>query len=153
MENIMKEPSPFSKFDHVGVVVRDMDRAVEYYQSLGIGPFEPLNVAIAEKRLRGKPADHAKAKGRLARIGQIKLELIQPVEGESLSKEFLENKGEGVSHICFSVDDIEEEAAKLVKKGFKIISSVKFLNGGGNVYFDTGRVGGVLLELIQWPPE
>ena len=39
----MAEDSPFSKAEHIGVVVRNMDRAVEYYESLGIGPFKPLN--------------------------------------------------------------------------------------------------------------
>jgi len=153
MEKIGKEKSPFSTFDHMGVVVRDMDKAIEYYQSLGIGPFEPVTTAVAEKKLRGKPADDVKFELRVARIGQIRLELIQPVEGESLHKEFLENKGEGINHLCFSVDDIDKEAAKLVKKGFKVIASRKFVNGGGNVYFDTGKVGGVLLELLQQPPE
>ena len=89
----------------------------------------------------------------MAQLGDIRIELIQPVEGESPSKEFLDNKGEGINHICFSVDDLEKEAAKLAKKGFKVVSSVKFVNGGGNVYFDTGKVGGVLPALLQQPPE
>ena len=51
MEKIGKEKSPFSTFDHVGVVVRDMDRAIEYYQSLGAGPFEPVTTPVAEKKI------------------------------------------------------------------------------------------------------
>ena len=41
----MPDKSLFSKVDHIGVVVRDIDKAVEYYESLGIGPFEPVNAA------------------------------------------------------------------------------------------------------------
>jgi len=63
----------------------------------------------------------------------------------------LETKGEGINHLGFLVDDIDREVAKLVKKGFKVISSGKFLTGGGFAYFDTGKVGGILFELIQWP--
>jgi len=153
MEKIGKEKSPFSTFDHVGVVVRDMDRAIEYYQSLGAGPFEPVTTPVAEKTFHGKPTEDYGVKIQMAQLGDIRIELIQPVEGESPSKEFLDSKGEGINHICFSVDDLEKEAAKLAKKGFKVVSSVKFVNGGGNVYFDTGKVGGVLTELLQQPPE
>ena len=50
------ERSPFSKIDHIGVIVRDMDKAIEYYQRLGIGPFESLyhKIAIIETKERGK---------------------------------------------------------------------------------------------------
>ena len=36
------EISPWSKPDHIGVIVKDMDSAVQYYQSFGLGPFEPV---------------------------------------------------------------------------------------------------------------
>ena len=153
MEQKEKETSPFTKFDHVGVVVRNLDRAIEYYDSLGMGPFEPLGTAVAQKTLRGRPFEDIRADGRIGQMGQIKLELVQPVAGESLHKEFLETRGEGINHVCFAVDDIEKETAKLANKGFKIMSTVTFVKGGGNVYFDTGEVGGMLTELLQRPPE
>lgn len=153
MEKIEKGEMPFSNFGHVGIVVRDMEAAVKYYQSLGIGPFVPVTTAVAEKEFRGKPMDDVRLDLRVGQMGQIKIELIQPIAGESLHSEFLETKGEGVNHLCFSVDDIEKETAKLVKKGVRIISSRRFVNGGGNVYFDTGKVGGILIELLQQPPE
>ena len=151
----MKEDSLFSKIDHVGLVVRDIDKAIEYYQSLGIGPFEPPpNVASRERKVRGKPipVDSIKVKEKSARIGPLLFQLIQPVEGESIWKEFLETRGEGVQHLGFIVDDIEKEEARLVAKGVEPVQTSRFIAGGGYTYFDTGRVGGVLTELIQWPP-
>ena len=153
MEKIEAEKSPFSKLDHVGIIVRDIEKAIEYYQSLGIGPFEPLNIAYTERKMWGKPADNVKNIVRIARMGQLGMELIQPVSGESMVKKFLESKGEGISHMCFTVDDVDKERVKLEKKGFNVISSSRFQNGGGAVHFDTDRVGGVMLELIQWPPK
>ena len=153
METTGKEESPFSKFDHVGVVVRDINKAIEYYKSLGIGPFGPVTTPVAEKKFYGKPTEDYGVELRLARLGQIHIELLQPVKGASPAMGFLEKRGEGINHICFAVDDVEKEAAKLVEKGFEVISSVKFQNGGGNVYLDTGKVGGVLIELLQQPPE
>ena len=155
MEKMETEKLPFSKVIQVGVIVRDMDKAVEYYQSLGIGPFEPSKTAHlhADRKVYGKPADDIKLKVRLAQMGQLQFELIQPVEGESVQKEFLETKGEGISHIGFSVDDVDKERAKLEEKGFTVIYSSRFQNGGGTAHFDTDKVGGVIFELLQWPPK
>lgn len=153
MGKASREESTFAKLDHVGVVVRDMGKAIKYYQSLGIGPFEPITTHVASIELRDKLTDNVKMELRLARMGQIKIELIQPVAGETLHKEFLEHRGEGINHLCFAVDDIDKETAKLVKKGLKVLSSRRFAGGGGNAYFDTDKVGGVLTELLQQPPE
>lgn len=54
----MAEDSPFSKAEHIGVVIRNMDRAVEYYESLGIGPFKPLNhKLLTQQEMLGKPVE------------------------------------------------------------------------------------------------
>jgi methylmalonyl-CoA/ethylmalonyl-CoA epimerase len=140
---------PFSRAYQVGVVVRDMDRAVEFYESLGIGPFVegPSSVAT-DRKIYGKPAD-VKVRGTIAQMGQIEFELLQPVAGESIQKEFLDNKGEGVIHICSRVDNIDREVAKLAEKGFSVISSGRLSDGGQFAYIDTREVGGVILELFQ----
>ena len=143
----------FSRFDHIGVVVRNIDKAIKHYQSLGIGPFVPVTTAVAEKKVYGKDTEKYGVELRMARMGQIGIELIQPISGYSTAQEFLDKKGEGINHICFAVDDIEKEAARMLDKGFRIISRIKFRDGGGNAYFDTGAVGGVLIELLQQPPE
>jgi methylmalonyl-CoA/ethylmalonyl-CoA epimerase len=139
---------PFSNLEHVGVVVRDMDKAVEYLASLGIGPFEPLaDPALADKLFRGKPSDW-KVKISLAKIGLVTLELIQPVEGKSASQEFLDKKGEGIQHIAFAVDDLDREIAELTKQGIEVVMSGK-IPGGKFAYLETDVPGGIIIELIQ----
>ena len=152
----MTEKSPFSKVAHIGVVVRDMDKVIEYYQSLGIGPFEPFKSVVAiERKMLGKPIapDSIKMKIKIVKMGPVELEFIEPVEGETLWKEFLETRGEGINHLGFLVDDIDAEEAKLIEKGLTVLYRSRFKNGGGAAYFDTGKVGGILIELIQFPPE
>lgn len=149
----MTEKSPFANFDHVGVVVRDIDGAVEYYQSLGIGPFKPSTIVGIDKKFRGKPADDAKLEIRSAQMGQVGLQLIQPVSGESVHMEFLERKGEGINHLCFVVDDLEKGTTELVKKGFEVIYSARFENDGGENYLDTGKFGGFCIQLLQRHPK
>lgn len=147
----MVEKSLFTKLDHVGVVVRDMGCAVKHYQFLGIGPFEPSTLGSTDRKLRGKPADDIHQEVRKAMIGQLGLQLIRPISGESPQKEFLESKGEGINHIAFLVDNLDEAVAKMVKKGYKIIYSAKYTKGGGEVYLDTAEVGGFYIQLFQWP--
>ncbi len=149
MANIDAGKPPFAKVHHVGVVVADINKAVAHYKSLGMGPFEPLKLSPAEGLLRGKPLITTPIIS-MGEVGGIVMELLQPTEEESLVKEFYENKCEGVHHIAFLVDDIDKETEKLVEKGFKVIFSQKF-GEGGCAFFDTGQVGGVWIELFRPP--
>ena len=150
-QKIGAEKLPFSKVDQVGVIVRDMDKAIEYYEALGIGPFKSLDVTAIDRKVYGKPADDVKNLVRVAQMGQVEFELVQPVSGESVQKKSLKDRGEGIDHLGFFVDNIDEEVANLVKKGFKVISSGKLVGGGGFAFLDTDKVGGVFFELIQRP--
>ncbi len=70
----MVELSTFKNFGQIGIVVKDMDKAIEGLQSLGIGPFGPLVGAAPCVRFeeRGKPAD-IKLKMRFTKIGPVEL--------------------------------------------------------------------------------
>ncbi len=144
------------KFHHMAVVVRDMDKAVEYYQSLGIATFKPEFMLDSSTytyyEVYGKtptPDTIDKTRMRFVQIGSFQLELVSPVEGEPIYKEFLKSKGEGVHHIAYTVDDLEGETAKLVEKGISVITKVKMQTGTGFAYFDIRKVGNVIIELIQ----
>ncbi len=149
MANIDAKESPFAKVHHVGVVVKDMKKALAHYESLGLGPFEPLKLSPAEGFLRGKSLISTPVIS-MGEVGGIVMELLQPTEDESLIKEFYEAKGEGLHHIAFLVDDIDKETEKLVRKGFKVLFNQKF-GKGGCAFFDTGQVGGVWIELFCPP--
>jgi catechol 2,3-dioxygenase-like lactoylglutathione lyase family enzyme len=139
--------SPFSKLVQVGVVVKDLEKTVERLMSLGIGPFTPMHIPPdAEQWFRGKPLE-AKFKISGAKLGEIVLELIQPVEGESPHQEFLDSQGEGIQHIAFAVDDLDREVAKLTKRGVSVLLSANLRNVRV-AYLDLG-VGGLVIELIQ----
>jgi len=130
------------EFDHMGVVVRDVDEAVEYYQSLGI-----VDKATDRITMEGKKA---KLVGRFIHIGSLRIEFWQPVRGETVQQEFLNSRGEGVNHLAFHVDDLDREKDKLVEKGIPVVFSVKDQNGY-MAYFDARKVGNILIELAQPP--
>ena len=138
----------------MAVVVRNMDKAVEYCQSLGIATFQPEfmvdSSTFTDYKVHGKTPDTIdRTRMRFIQIGSFQLELVQPVEGEPIYKEFLKNEGEGTHHIAFIVDDLEGEMAELVEKGIPVIARGKMQNGVSFAYFDTRKVGNVIIELIQ----
>jgi hypothetical protein len=133
---------------HVGIVVRDIDKAVKRLDSLGIGLFRayvPPSTAplIGIPTFRGKPME-AEVKVFKAKVGDVMIELFEPGKGESPWKEYLDKNGEGIHHIGFNVDDLDEAKAAFIKQGAKVLSTIEW-QGGGGMYFDIG-IGGLLLE-------
>lgn len=133
--------------DHIGVVVRDMDKAIKHFESLGMGPFEKLRGSPIKERIGKSRIDDIKLKIMVAQLGPARLEVIQPLEGESIHQKFLAKHGEGLQHLCFYTNDLEGDNAKLTDMGYKMIHGVRLENGGGSYYYDTDRVGGITLEI------
>jgi 4-hydroxyphenylpyruvate dioxygenase-like putative hemolysin len=135
---------------HVGLVVRDMDKTVEYYRSLDIGAeIGPEWIGDSKSRVvtrYGKiVGTEEKVKIRNIQIGPLSLLLNQPLEGKTHQQDFLDkNGGDGINHIAFFVDDLKSERAKLVAKGIQIMFEVE-----GNCYFDTREAGNVVIQLLQ----
>jgi methylmalonyl-CoA/ethylmalonyl-CoA epimerase len=153
MEKIVSTQLPFEKFDHFGVVVRDMEKALASYQAFGIGPFERLHLTAFERRLHGRPADDIQQILRMGKIGQTRLELIQPISGESVHLNSLRDRGEGINHLAFKVDAIDQEIARMISKGLRLAYYAKFDPSGGMAYFESEIGGSYYLEIIQWPPD
>ena len=142
----------FARPNHMGIIVRDLEKTVSYYQSLGMGPFvQEQPVTLSRRLYYGKPvvSGSGKIKALIGNMGAVRVQLIQPVEGKSMFQEFLDTKGEGVHHYAFLVDDIEKVEGDFVKKGVEILSSVRIEGGGGHIILDTAKTGGILLELMQ----
>jgi catechol 2,3-dioxygenase-like lactoylglutathione lyase family enzyme len=134
----------------VGVVVRDLDEAKAFYERLGVGPFvEGPSAHTVERKIYGEPSADASVRGAIAQMGNIEFELLQPVAGRTVQGDFLEEHGEGVVHICGYSKDIDRDIAELTGLGYKIISEGRIEDGGRFAYFDTRRVGGLVLELYQ----
>ena len=151
MKQTAQSSSPFARVVQIGVIVKDLEAATTFYEALGLGPFKtgPGAAPIVEREVYGKAAPDVKNRIATARLGEVELELVQPVSGASLQREFLERHGEGVNHLGFVVENLEGEVSKLVAKGFRIVFRGKVLGGGAFVYVDTDRVGGVIFELMQ----
>jgi catechol 2,3-dioxygenase-like lactoylglutathione lyase family enzyme len=148
----MKKNNPGSqswKLMQVGLVVGDMDKALKRFSALGFGPFAPKMLPPGAKQwIRGKPS-HPEVKIYTTMIGEIELELCQPISGESPHQEFLHSKGEGIQHVMFSVDDLEKEITRLTREGATILLRASF-GTRGLAYLDLDA-SGFVVELIQKP--
>jgi methylmalonyl-CoA/ethylmalonyl-CoA epimerase len=143
-----KKESPFTKVTQIGIVVRDMDKTVERLTSLGIGPFQEMTLPPDRKEWFRDKRMYADFKICFAMIGDIQIELIQPLSGESPHKEFLNTKGEGIQHIGCAVEGLQNKVDKLAEQGAEVLLRAKFPGGGGVAYCDLGA-GNIIVELIE----
>jgi methylmalonyl-CoA/ethylmalonyl-CoA epimerase len=140
----------FKKLGHVGVVVKDISKAIAYFEKLGIGPFSAPDgkktFSIDFKgELHGKPAKW-KTTISFAKMGETELELLEPTEGAQALKESLDKTGEGLHHIGFLTDDLDAEIANFKQNGIGTWTLAREDDGGGFMYSDPSPVGGLAIE-------
>lgn len=131
------------KIDHLGIAVRSLDAALEFYErQLG------LTATVRET------VEHEKVNVAMLPLGGPRLELLEPTEPDSVIGRFLEKRGEGLHHIALQVPDLENAVARLQAGGARTLSAPK-RGAGGHLYVfvHPSSTGGVLLELIQEEPE
>lgn len=155
MANNVKHPLVNDwEFRGVGVAVKDLDKTVEYYESLGFASAQPEVVVdsstASEFTVYGKTPDApVRSRAGLVAIGPLQYEFVQPIEGKTVYNESLEKRGEGINNIAFTVKDLERETARLVEKGVEVVLSAKPESGGAFAYFDTREVGNTMVKLLQ----
>ncbi|MFB5195168.1 VOC family protein [Neobacillus sp. KR4-4] len=142
-----------NKVEQLAIVVRDLDAAAEAYCKLldvekppviQSGPSELTQVTF-----EGKPTE-ADSKYMFINTPLLQLELIEPGDSPSTWKKHLETYGEGVHHISFVVDDMEEKMRLLEDMGYPVIQRGNFWNGKGRyAYMDTTSTYKVIIELLE----
>jgi methylmalonyl-CoA/ethylmalonyl-CoA epimerase len=142
-------PGKYKKLHHVGLVVKDIEKAMAYFESIGIGPFEAggkRKIAVDfVGELNGKPAKW-KTTISNANLGGVELELLEPTEGAQALKESLDATGEGLHHIGFLVDDYDATLAKCKKDGLKIWTLSKPVGRPGFLYTKPASPGKLAIE-------
>ncbi len=143
------------KFMHASLVVKDMEKAIKHFASLEVGPFPPFiggpGMVFSGKSVRGKQVEYDMDL-RLAKsdLGGLGLELIQPLKGETVYAEFLAKHGEGLHHLAYGVEDFDVEVSDMQKRGFEVVQTGAIGNSRW-AYFNTDKVGGMLIELCEMP--
>lgn len=128
------------KLDHIGIAVKDLEQAIKFYkEAFGIEPSLVYESSYTKARIAFFP------------IGEVKIELIQPSNPESVVGKFLEKKGEGIHHVSYKVKDVDSSLAELEKKGVQLIDkkSRKVRENEKVAFLHPKSTNGVLFELIQ----
>jgi len=122
--------------DHIGIAVRSIELS-RIYQDLG---FHTDHVEVVESQ--GLRAAFISA-------GEASLELLEPLHDGSPVAKFIEKRGEGIHHLCFRVDDLEERLVDLQGKGYRLINPqpIAGANGCRVAFLHPVAENGVLIEL------
>jgi methylmalonyl-CoA/ethylmalonyl-CoA epimerase len=135
----------------IGIVVKNLQKAVDnYWATFGIGPWQTIRMEppiLNDVTLRGKSVN-ASMLAAIAQSSNLQLELIQPLEGPSIWKEFLEEKGEGLHHVQARVQNPKAVLTALKEMGVEVLMSGKI---GPNIfyYMDTEPLLGTIYEFID----
>lgn len=135
----------------VGLIVRDVEKSAEAYsQVFGLPRPNVIitdTVDVAKTTYRGEPTS-ARAKLAFFDMGQVSLELIEPIGSPSTWQEFLDEHGEGVHHIAFRIKGTDEVVAYLQGQGIEVVQQGHY-TGGMYTYVDSAPALGVILELLE----
>lgn len=135
----------------VGIVVKDIEASAKRYAKIfGVDVPEIIITdvpEVAHTQLRGQPSP-ARAKLAFFKMGQVSLELIEPIGGPSTWKEFLDQHGEGVHHIAFEVKGMEGVLKNLEAEAIPVLQRGDY-TGGQYVYVGSEAALGTVVELLE----
>ncbi|MCL6585218.1 MAG: methylmalonyl-CoA epimerase [Anoxybacillus sp.] len=128
------------KVDHIGIAVTSIEKALPFYvdtlqlELLGIEEVESEKVKVA-----------------FLKVGDVKLELLEPTSPDSAVAAFIAKRGEGIHHVALGVDNIQARIDELKANGIRMIHDVPKTGAGGALvaFMHPKSAHGVLYELCE----
>ncbi|MBR5984058.1 MAG: methylmalonyl-CoA epimerase [Bacteroidales bacterium] len=129
-----------SHIEHIGIAVKSIEETKKYYEGvLGLKCYAIEEVA------------EQKVKTAFFKVGQTKIELLEPTSEDSTVAKFIENKGEGIHHIAFCVNGIEKCLSEAELAGLRLIDKAprKGAEGLSIAFLHPKSTFGVLTEMCE----
>ncbi|MFD1250561.1 VOC family protein [Nocardioides ginsengisoli] len=150
-------PAPFGPVTQLAWVTDDLDATEQALgATLGAGEWARMPGVRFEPdtcRYRDEPADFV-ADISLSYAGDLQLELIRPVAGESIYSEFLRERGPGLHHVCCEVPDLPAALTQARADGFDVVQEGTMAGGLMSFgYLDASAAGAAYVELAQISPD
>jgi len=126
--------------EHIGIAVKNIENAKKYYEGvLGLKCYAVEEVA------------DQKVKTAFFKIGQTKIELLEPMSDDSPVAKFIEKRGEGIHHIAFATPDVNKALTEVEEKGIRLIDKKSRAGAEGLQigFLHPKSTIGVLTELCQ----
>ena len=128
------------EIDHIGIAVNNLETAVSIYKGILGLKFKGTETIEEQKII------HA-----TFLAGRVKIELVQSTHPDGPIGKFIEKRGEGIHHIAFRVENIDESLTKLNAKGVKLIDEKPRIGADGAkiAFIHPKYMKGVLIELVE----
>jgi methylmalonyl-CoA/ethylmalonyl-CoA epimerase len=132
----------FTRIDHVGVAVADLDAAIAFYTET----FGMTCTHVETNEAQG-------VREAMMAVGDSgsSIQLLAPLTPESTIAKFLERSGPGIQQMAYTVDDVEATAAELRSRGLRLLYDTARVGTAGSLinFIHPKDAGGVLVELVQ----
>ena len=128
------------KAEHIGIAVKSLDLSIPLFEKL-----------LNSKCYKTEQVESEQVTTAFFKKGETKIELLESSSAEGIVARFIEKKGEGLHHIAFEVENIEQEMERLKNEGFVLLNE-KPKPGADNklvCFLHPKNTNGVLIELCQ----
>ena len=128
------------RVEHVGIAVKNLENSISVYTKI-----------LDNCCYKTEEVESEKVKTAFFKSGETKVELLESTEPAGVIARFIERKGEGVHHIAFEVENIEDEMARLQQEGFTLINETAKKGADNKLvcFVHPKETNGVLIELCQ----
>lgn len=129
-----------TKLNHIAIAVKSLEDHVPFYRdSLGL------------KFLGFEEVPEQKVKIAMFKTGDVKIELLEPMSEDSPINKYLQKNGDGIHHIAFQCDDIENQILDLVSKNITMIDDKPRSGAHGSkiAFIHPKSSGKILIELTK----
>jgi methylmalonyl-CoA epimerase len=127
--------------DHIAVATGDLEKSVDIFSAMGL-KFSNEREVVSDQKVKTAFAkiDH-----------RANLELLEPINGEGPIQSFIDKKGQGIHHICFSVPNVLDTMKDLKSKGFTFIYDEPKRGAHQCLinFIHPKSTGGILIEVSQ----
>jgi methylmalonyl-CoA/ethylmalonyl-CoA epimerase len=128
------------KIEHIGIAVKSLENSNKLFQKL-----------FGKEHYKIEAVESEGVSTSFFMLGDTKIELLQATNENSAIAKFIEKKGEGIHHIAYEVENIDEEMLRLKSEGFEILNAIP-KDGADNkriCFLHPKSTNGVLVELCQ----
>jgi methylmalonyl-CoA/ethylmalonyl-CoA epimerase len=128
------------KIDHIGIAVKNLDETMKFYAD-----------ALGLKTISTEVVEDQKVRIAFIPVGDSEVELIESTSPDGPVAKFIEQRGEGLQHIAFRVENVEEALQELKSKGIRLIDEKPRKGAGGAMiaFVHPKATNGVLVEITQ----
>lgn len=129
-----------NRIEHIGIAVKNLADTINFYENV-----------LGLKCYKVEEVPDQKVKTAFLMVGETKIELLESTDAEGPIGKFIEKKGEGIHHIAYSVNNLENVLSEISEKGIQLIDKQprKGADGMNIAFLHPKSTNGVLTELCE----